>query len=63
MKRYTVSINDVDITPAAKSETGFTKMDIRFLITDKTVDSKKLSFFGLFSLRDMQRTRSITIKI
>ncbi len=45
MKRYTVSIHDVDITPAAKSETGFTKMDIRFLITNKTVGSKKLSLF------------------
>ncbi|MDQ1285419.1 MAG: hypothetical protein QG552_2182 [Thermodesulfobacteriota bacterium] len=45
MKKYRVSINEVEIAPHARGESGFANMDIRFLISDKTAGAKKLSLF------------------
>jgi oxalate decarboxylase/phosphoglucose isomerase-like protein (cupin superfamily) len=45
MYRYRVSVEDVKPAPAAKSSIGFSNMDIRFLITDKTVGATELSLF------------------
>ena len=45
MEKYRVTVNDVAPAGAAKSEAGFTNIDLRMLITDKTVGSKKLSLF------------------
>ena len=45
MTKYRVTVDDVEVTPAAKNEAGFANMDIRFLITDKTAGAKKMSLF------------------
>jgi quercetin dioxygenase-like cupin family protein len=45
MKRYRVSVEDVQPAPAAKNSIGFSNMDIRFLISDKTVGATQLSLF------------------
>jgi mannose-6-phosphate isomerase-like protein (cupin superfamily) len=45
MYRYRVSVEDVKPAPTAKSSIGFSNMDIRFLITDKTVSATVLSLF------------------
>jgi quercetin dioxygenase-like cupin family protein len=45
MSRYRVSVEDVKPAPAAKNSIGFSNMDIRFLISDKTVGAKELSLF------------------
>jgi quercetin dioxygenase-like cupin family protein len=45
MSHYRVSVEDVKPAPAAKSSIGFSNMDIRFLITDKTVGATELSLF------------------
>lgn len=45
MYKLRVSVDDVEVTPAAKSDIGFANMDIRFLITDKTSGATELSLF------------------
>ncbi len=45
MYKYRVSVDDVEIIPAAKSDAGFSNMDIRFLITDKVSGAEDLSLF------------------
>jgi quercetin dioxygenase-like cupin family protein len=45
MSRYRVSVEDVKPAPAAKNSIGFSNMDIRFLVSDKTVGAKELSLF------------------
>lgn len=45
MNKHCVSVDDVDIAGAAKGDAGFSNMDIRFLITDKTVGAEELSLF------------------
>jgi quercetin dioxygenase-like cupin family protein len=45
MSRYRVSVEDVKPAPAAKSSIGFSNMDIRFLISDKTVGATQISLF------------------
>jgi quercetin dioxygenase-like cupin family protein len=45
MKRYRVSVEDVKPAPAAKNSIGFLNMDIRFLISDKTVGATQISLF------------------
>ena len=45
MAKYRVSVDEVESAMAAKSEAGFTGIDLRMLITDKTVGTKKLSLF------------------
>jgi quercetin dioxygenase-like cupin family protein len=45
MKTYRVSVDEVKPAPAAKNSIGFSNMDIRFLISDKTVGATQLSLF------------------
>ena len=45
MYKFKVSVDDVKVAPAAKSDVGFANMDIRFLITDKTAGAEELSLF------------------
>jgi quercetin dioxygenase-like cupin family protein len=45
MSRYRVSVDDVKVAPTATSAIGFSNMDIRFLITDKTVGATEVSLF------------------
>jgi oxalate decarboxylase/phosphoglucose isomerase-like protein (cupin superfamily) len=50
MAKYRVSVDEVESAMAAKSEAGFTDIDLRMLLTDKTVGTKKLSLFrAIFS--------------
>jgi oxalate decarboxylase/phosphoglucose isomerase-like protein (cupin superfamily) len=45
MYKHRVSVDDVEIAPAAKDDAGFSNMDIRFLITDKISGAEELSLF------------------
>ena len=45
MYKFRISVDDVEIAPAAKSDVGFANMDIRFLISDKTAGAQELSLF------------------
>jgi len=45
MYKFRVSVDDVKVTPAAKTDIGFANMDIRFLISDKTAGAEELSLF------------------
>ena len=45
MYKYRVSVNEVKTAASAKRDIGFANMDIRFLITDKTVGAEELSLF------------------
>ena len=45
MQRFRVSVHDVRPASSAKNDIGFANMDIRFLISDKTVGATKLSLF------------------
>ena len=45
MSKYRVSVDEIEQPQGAKSDAGFTNISLRFLITDKTVGSKRLSLF------------------
>jgi len=45
MYKYRVSVEDVKSAASAKSDIGFSNMDIRFLITDKISGAEDLSLF------------------
>jgi len=45
MYKFRVSVDDVEPAGSAKSDLGFAKMDIRFLITDKISGAEELSLF------------------
>lgn len=45
MARFRVSVNDIGPSEVAKSEAGFKNIDLRMLITNKTVGANKLSLF------------------
>lgn len=45
MYKFRVSVDDVKVASAAKTDVGFANMDIRFLISDKTAGAQELSLF------------------
>jgi len=45
MVKYRVHIDEVKVPDSAKSESGFSHMDIRFLVTDKICGAEDLSLF------------------
>jgi len=45
MYKFRIGVDDVQVASAAKTDVGFANMDIRFLISDKTVGAQELSLF------------------
>ena len=45
MYNFRVTVDDVKVASAAKTDVGFANMDIRFLISDKTAGAQELSLF------------------